>query len=181
MLNIYYNLDPIIGATLVSVIGYLYGPSVWEGLDFIAKTIDYSPYSIIPTETSVSPEINQFPDVVTEIEQQNIPQEEKNTIVYENISNEPISSVTTTSIDINEKSREIIDWESAASQFSGVEFRPLSLVMRLFAAVSTLGSGCSLGIVVKKILTNRKYVMITLYYFKCRSRRTISRNWGGLE
>lgn len=127
---------PFIGSAVVSILTYCYGSSIWNGLDFIAKTIDVTDNNV-PTDDSMYLDLNSNNN-------------------YNNTSTSAVTAATSLFLspvsEWNETSQSsssttaIITSNSEDLNITSPEsFNPIQSILRLASAVTTLGSGCSLG------------------------------------
>lgn len=144
---------------MVTIIATLYGPTVWNGIDYIAKSIDGD--SLAADAPSTELYFNVEDDSKEKI--RIVESQQANYSLSLPMSNEQsIFPVTSAAIVIMNKvpTSEVFSQPSfnnvstksfgkIISKLNSIDppviFEPLSLVMRLIAAAGTLGSGCSLG------------------------------------
>lgn len=130
-------LYPFIGATFVSVLTYFYGPSIWNGLDNIAKSIDANSY-VAPMEDSLFFDLNT--NATSASLPFNLPIDPA--IKTELMSQESMSMIDTSVVPNATTSISLLLPNTTVSEST---FSPVQAFLRLLGAVTTLGSGCSLG------------------------------------
>ena len=144
-------IDPFLGACLVSLIAFTYGASVFNGLDSIAKTIDSTdtaPDIFLTTsngDTAASQVQLLSNSTVASSSALKGSLEINNTTLETTYAFPSSSSPLSLAITAEESASSVLVKQSQSELASTVIFEPLSLLMRQLAAVTTLGSGCSLG------------------------------------
>ena len=142
-------IDPFLGACFVSLIALTYGTSVFNGLDSIAKTIDSTdtaPDIFLTTSTGDTAASHIMLSNSTVASSSAL----KGSLEINNAILDPAYSFLSSSSPLSlaiaaDQSTSVSAKPPQSESASTAVFDPLSLLMRQLAAVTTLGSGCSLG------------------------------------
>lgn len=163
-------LYPILGSVAVCIISFITGPSIKEGVDSIAQSIDYIPlsnaynvlniskYLIDPLENSMpTPSTNMTElsnTLVGDIGDDSDASAADSLLVSDRVSEfNNITAYMPAITEINNVENSEINYISLISpkvnirriNHANIRFDPLRQFLRLMASVATLGSGCALG------------------------------------
>ena len=155
MFIVVISSDPLIGATCVTLLSTTFGANLWNGIDFIAKTIDSNDThsnldSVRINDSSLNNVYTVTPCVMDTQEVDTALTNSSTTYLI------PYDLPIDTSRTLTPLSDSLVPTSGAASMKHASAlhsipaeslsvFYPVSLVVRLLAAVTTLSSGCSLG------------------------------------